>query len=358
MKKSGLFALVLYFVFCPILSSLGASEARLVVGTGNTKGVKAIAYSPDGRFVLSATTSALKLWEIDSGLEMRTFTPKSGSLNSASFSPDGRFVLGASNGVEMWDAATGEKVRTFSKEALNSQYYSADFSANGKYVIAGFFTGDVFVWKAETGERIQTLKEVPNYSLQVFSSAVLSPDGRYAASGGVGIDSKIRLWDVTNGKLLHRLSGHSKHISSLTFSPDGRFLLSGGKKKIKLWEVVTGKLVRTFGDFFSSQNDVTSLTFSADGRYALSSNGKGEMVYWDVASGKELHVFEPQKDDVKIWSSAAISPDGKYAVHGRGKIIKLWRLADHKMIRKLRGYSSSIGSLAFAPKNVPYREDE
>ena len=129
MKKAVLFALVLSFVFLPSFSNLRASEARLVVGTGNTEGVTAIACSPDGRFVLSATTSALKLWEIASGLEMRTFKPKSGSAISACFSPDGRFVLGASNGVEMWDITTGEKVRTFSKDIPNSRYHSVAFSA-------------------------------------------------------------------------------------------------------------------------------------------------------------------------------------------------------------------------------------
>ncbi len=346
MKKSHFFFLFLFLVFFLSPSNLRAVDVRLVVGTGNTSGVMAISYSPDGLFALSGSGSALKLWEIASGLEIRTFTPKSGLVRSVAFSPDGRFALGASDGVEMWDIATGEKVRTFSEDKGNISYTSVAFSLDGKYIIASQFFGDVFVWKADTGERIQTLKSASDKMLNVYAVA-LSPDGLYAASGGS--DGKVRLWNTAGGKLFYKLSGHSKEIWALTFSADGRFLLSGGKKKIKLWEAATGKLVRTFGGLFSSQNHVTALSFSPDGRYALSANGRGEMAYWDIDSSKALHVFEPQEGDVKIWGSAAISPDGKYALHGRGKIIKLWNLADHEMIRELRGYSSAIKALAFTP---------
>lgn len=347
MKKSHLFGLCCALVVYLFPSILSAVEVNLAVNTGHTERVRSIAYSPDGRFALSGGQSGLKVWEIASGLEIRTFTPESGSVMSVAFSPDGRFALGASDGVEMWDIATGEKVRTFFEAKGNTIFTSVAFSLNGEYIIASEMFDQAVVWRADTGERVQTLKSTSDDILHIYT-AVLSPDGRYAASGGS--DAEVRLWDTVSGKLLHKLSGHSTRVSSLAFSPDGRFLVSGGKKKIKLWEAATGKQVRTFGGFFSSQNGLTSLAFSPDGRYVLSANNRGEMVYWDIASGKALHVFEPQESDVKTYALAAFSPDGKYALHSRGTIIKLWNLADHEMIRELRGYSSAIKGIVFSPK--------
>jgi WD40 repeat protein len=346
MKKTHFVPLFFPLVFFLMTINLRAADVTLVVSTGNPNGVASVACSPDGRFALSASGSALKLWEIAGGLELRTFTPKSGSVMSVAFSPDGRFALGASDGVEMWDIATGKKVRIFSEDKF--RYTSAGFSSDGKYVIAGQFFGEVYIWKADTGELVQSFKSVSDNMLNVYAVA-LSPDGAYAASGES--DGKVKLWNTASGKLIYKLGGHSKGVWALTFSPDGRYILSGDKKKIKLWEVSTGKLVRTFGGLFTSQEFVTTLSFSQDGRYVLSANRKGEMIYWDCASGKALHVFEPQEGDAKkIWGSAAISPDGKYALHGRGGIIRLWSLADHRMVRELRGYSSTIQALAFAPK--------
>ena len=353
MKNSRLFILALCLVFSPFVRSPDAAAEKLVVGTGNTGVVRSVAISPDGRFALSGDSTTLKLWEIASGRELRTFTPDSGILWSVDFSPDGRFALGASDAVEMWEIATGAKVRTFSEKIapkfVGTSYSSAEFSADGKYVIASERAEYVHIWNAETGERIHKLKSTPGKKIRAYNihTARLSPDSRYAASGGN--DAEVKLWDATSGKLLHRLTGHKDGVWSLAFALDGRFLLSGGKKKIKLWEVTTGKLLRTFDGFFSSQEYVTSLTFSPDGRYALSTNGKGEMVYWDVGLGKKRHVFEPHDGDMKTWGAAAISPDGKYALHGRKNIMKLWRLSDHEPVRELRGYSSAVRGLYFTP---------
>jgi WD40 repeat protein len=65
--------------------------------TGHTDWVKSVAFSPDGRFVLSGSEDqALRLWEVATGQEVHRFTGHTGGVWSVAFSPDGRYVLSGS----------------------------------------------------------------------------------------------------------------------------------------------------------------------------------------------------------------------------------------------------------------------
>jgi WD40 repeat protein len=55
------------------------------------------------------------------------------------------------------------------------------------------------------------------------------PDGRTLATGSS--DRTVRLWDVTTGRALRTLKGHTDYLSALAFSPDGRTLATGGIDK-------------------------------------------------------------------------------------------------------------------------------
>src|SRR5262249_39190580 len=64
----------------------------------------------------------------------------------------------------------------------------------------------------------------------------LSPDGRYALSGGK--DRSVRLWDVPTGKELKRFDGHREAVWCVAFSPSGRRALSGGDDRtVLLWDL-------------------------------------------------------------------------------------------------------------------------
>ncbi|MGD2150630.1 MAG: caspase family protein [Desulfobacterales bacterium] len=337
----------------------GAEAPKLVVGTGNPGGVRSVAYSPDGRFAVSGSTASpvLKLWEISTGREIRTFKSQSsgpGGIYSVAFSPDGRSILSGGDFLEMWDITTGSRIRTFCKN--NCEMYrimSVAFSGDGQYVLSGAWFNTLYLWNAETGEFIRAFSHADPESSKAHSvninSVALSSDGRFAVSGGD--DATIKLWDVETGKQLRTLTGHSKRVTTVALSPDDRFLLSGGKKKIKLWEVATGKLIRTFGGLFASQNYVVTLQFSPDGQWALSTNNNGEMIYWDVSAGKALHVFNKGEEKKKVAACAIFSPDGRFALQGHKGVMKLWDLTHYRLVKEMKGHADPIRALTFAPKD-------
>jgi WD40 repeat protein len=100
------------------------------------------------------------------------------------------------------------------------------------------------------------------------------------ASGSV--DQTIKLWEVSSGRLIRSLEGHSGHVYSVAFSPDGKMLASGDlDQTIKLWEVSSGRLIRSLE---GHSGPVHSVAFSPDGKMLASGGSDQAIKLWEVSS--------------------------------------------------------------------------
>lgn len=199
-----------------------------------------------------------------------------------------------------------------------------------------------------------SIEIVPNIPHFVYS-AVFSPDGRLAVSGG--FDATVKLWDVSTGRLLRTFIGHTAFVNSVAFSPDGATVASGSADNtVRLWEIATGRLLRTL----PQEGSVDSLRFAPDGIRLIIIGGGVTLV--DVASGRVIF-----KINESYARAGAISPDGSRLVSGGlfGNSVKMWDAASGRLIREFRGpppnnipvsgrlgeaYSPlAITSLAFSP---------
>lgn len=76
---------------------------------GHTSHVKSVAFSPDGKKVLTGSfDKTARLWDVSSGVFIATFSGHTGEVYAAVFTPDGTRVLtgSADDTAKLWDAAT------------------------------------------------------------------------------------------------------------------------------------------------------------------------------------------------------------------------------------------------------------
>ena len=98
--------------------------AAIVTQIGHSDYVVAVAFSPDGRFIVSGSRDhTLKLWDAANGALLKTFNGHDGYVSSVAFSPDGRLIAsGDDHTLNLWDAASGALLEKPSDDDVGDPY--------------------------------------------------------------------------------------------------------------------------------------------------------------------------------------------------------------------------------------------
>jgi WD40 repeat protein len=109
-----------------------------------------VAFSPDGKLVLTGGGKAARLWEIPSCKPFGPPLPHQALVRAVAFSPDGRLLLTGSgdrdNGeVRLWDLSTAGAI--VAPLRVQGAVTTVAFSPDGKTVLGGSAAGAVRLWK-------------------------------------------------------------------------------------------------------------------------------------------------------------------------------------------------------------------
>lgn len=310
-----------------------------------------IAFSPDGKKLAigrgviwsEPEEGEIRVFDIDQGT--RSFlTEDDCSVLSVAFSPDGSVLAGAGGlsnfrkgWIRLWDTSTARRLyeleRRLGVSSVARCVWSIAFSSDGKLLAAGIGdysgVGETKLWDMATGMP-RRLEGDPRWTLCV----AFSPDIRLLAATEYGRPRTwLRLWDVTTGKLVRTLEGHSGGSLCVTFSRDGLRLAScGDDKRARLWDVATGELIATFA---GHSQQIMAVAFSPDAKTLASISVDGTVKLWGVATGDELATL---RGEIGFWS-IAFSPDGTTLAAGdANNDVLLW----HATIDKQQNWPASL----------------
>ncbi|MEG4326040.1 serine/threonine-protein kinase [Microcoleus sp. herbarium5] len=282
----------------------------------NVGSVNAIALSPDGKTLVSASFGTIRIWNVRTGRLVRTLNSvhSKKSVKTVAVSPDSSILAsgGDDNNVILWDLKTGRRMRTIA--AHKATVNEIAFSRDGQTLASGSDDKTVRLWNVRTGSRLRTLSGHAGG----VNAIALSGDGKTLASGSE--DKTVRLWNLATGEVRRIITGHRGPVTAVAFSPNGKIVASASTDNtIRLSNVQDGKRTRTFKGHSSS---VRTIAFSPDSRTLIS--GGEDIIVWDLKTGTERSTLSGHTQFV---SSVAISRDSKTFVTGSpDRTIKIWRM--------------------------------
>ncbi|MGJ6968172.1 protein kinase domain-containing protein [Streptosporangium sp. G11] len=352
-----------------------------------------LVFSSDGRFLATATNTALRLWRVQDGRLLLTqridayepvvaFDPDGRTLRYltedavtsldvsaltrpvtlkgpgtgwAALSPGGRFL--ASRGAEASEVVIRDVRRRTRVGSLDigpggsDGNFSMAFSADGGRLVVnnGSHSPRLTVWDTSTFKRIATVSltrggQVPAVAISADGTAVASYTLYYDAA--VAPEGEIHVWDVPSGRL--RWSRPQDPAEGLAFTPDGGALaVAGGEHR--LLDAGTGE---PFGDTYGSSSvriPAIALAFGADGARFAVADREGRISVFETRGRKR--VGDMIRGEEGTGADLTYSPRGDViAAAMTERSVGIWDVATGRRLgQPIAAQTGDLRALAFSP---------
>ena len=327
------FFLVVFDVL--VLPAVAQDKAKAEPKTLQHKGLGGAAYSPDGRYLATASFDAIRIWDLKDDKEISQCVPQvqedpdnlystPKGARDVAFSKDGK-VLFAHNWrtetanlkrslfstVFVFDRNSGKQVRYFDLGESGFVTFSADGDLLAYKTIQ---SKHIDLRKSDTGQPVHQFDVLKLRGTDVpdlLASTCISTDNkRLLLAGGYG-----RLYSLEDGKQIRVLQWPDKQFQKAVLLPDGKRALIAFKDKLVILNTDSERDERVLEGNIES---MWSMAVSPDGKLALGA-ARGHVILWNLESGKQVTSHTDIPANV---TSVSFSPNGDtYAVCARNAIL-------------------------------------
>jgi len=294
--------------------------------------ITALEFSRDGSTIAASGYHEITFWKTADGALDRRLTGLAERVYDIAYSPDGKWMATASGdpgiyGVaRLWIAEQGGGGKPV-RDIVETQdvVFSVAFSPDSKKIATAGADRTIRIFEVETGKLLTLIEDHADW---IFAIA-FSPDGKRLASASRDKTSKV--FDVEKKESLVTFPAHAQPVYTVSFTPDGKGVATGGEdNRIRIWNPDNdGKSIREIGGFGGT---VFKLVYSPDGKSLLACSADKAVHVFD-AKGSSLRSLQGHTDWIY---SLAVSRDGKTVASGSwdGEV-RLWNLADGKPLRTI-----------------------
>ena len=293
------------------LVSPSSGEVLKTIKTGNHR-VATVAFSPDGKRLLTGgLDTRVNLWDIATGEKIKSFSEHRFPINGLCWLHNGAGFISSDKGgyVQVTDIESNRGDGRLQKGKAAMAVCIRDSDG----LIATGNGGKVIIRDADE-EVLRSFNVKDKLAVKALS---FSPDGRLlAVADSAGL---VALWDPDSGELVQELKKHTRMALSLAFTPDGTKLVSGGlDRQIFVWDVATGKLIWSLE---GHKRGVYAVACSADGKLIVTSSRDLALYFWDAKTGQRIQSAQFKEADSEVplehrFKAFTFSPDGRHIVAG------------------------------------------
>ena len=318
-----------------------------------------MAFSPDGNTLATLSTAdsdqnTIILWDTQTE-KQRIIRGHTSAVTCLTFSPDGNTIAtGNIGGISyLWDANTKKRIASLKGEGENPITF-IEYTPDGNTIVtASQWDGTVRLW--DTSNRlaqthIRKPKTILTTDTPLIVSMAYSSDGKIIATAS-GKEAKlggVSLWRAQTGQKIATLKGQKIKILYTLFSPDGTTLATAHDKEIiQLWNVQTKQIIATLKAQIRFAHGYPAFTFSPDGTLLAATGITGNVQVWDTNTHKQKDMIKTQ---IKEPTCIRFSPDGTIIATGHpdGTLL-LYHRPTQEFIATFKGHTTIVNAVTFSP---------
>jgi WD40 repeat protein len=243
------------------------------------------------------------------------------------FSPDGKYAATGSwdNHVKLWDLKTGYEFKTFTKH--NEFVTKVRFSPDGKTLASAGNDQKICLWNLDS-LKFESVIETNCSTLTME----FGHKNQVLASGGT--DSVLYVWDYWYGELYHAFKGHKGKINCIAFMPKMTHVLTGSADStVKMWNLSNFEETATF----EYSSPVKHIKVSKTGKYFFVMEADADIHVYSIESGNRLYYLKGDCEDIAgIWqaSEPSFSNDERFLYFiDNDRMIKVFDLEKDEFYR-------------------------
>ncbi|MCF3581931.1 AAA-like domain-containing protein [Planktothrix agardhii 1811] len=238
--------------------------------TGHSEEVTAVAFSPSGEYLATAShDKTAKLWNLQ-GEELITFTGHSDGVTAVAFSPGGEYLATASHDktAKLWNLQAEELI-TF--RGHSDGLTAVAFSPGGEYLATASRDQTAKLWNLQ-GEELITFRGHSDW----VTAVAFNPGGEFLATASW--DKTAKLWNL-QGEELITFTGHSGFLTAVAFNLGGEFLATASDDQTaKLWNLQGEELIT----FTGHSHWVMGVAFNPGGEFLATASDDQTAKLWNL----------------------------------------------------------------------------